>query len=197
MKRLAWIVLTLITACGSGADMLNHKGVCDDFPAYATSQYILPYDVGQSYEVTQKSCGGFSHTGSYRYSYDFGMEIGEAVHASRSGTVTEIKEDVKDGAYPDNHIYIQHSDGTLATYLHLTENGALVDKGEQVTQGQKIGLSGDTGRSTGPHLHFSVYENEDQTTSIPISFSNTSAQILGLEAGTSYVAGDFTPDEFE
>src|SRR3989339_531933 len=116
MKHFAWILLPLFTACGSGADMLNHKGVCDDFPAYATSQYVLPYAVGASFEVNQKSCGGFSHNGSYRYSYDFGMEIGDAVHASRSGKVTEIKEDIADGEYPDNHIYILHSDGTLATY---------------------------------------------------------------------------------
>lgn len=180
---------------------MNHKGVCDDFPEYSTSQYILPWKVGETYKVSQKSCGGFSHTGSYRYSYDFVMDIGTAVYASRSGMVTETKEDIEDGAMPDNHIYIEHTDGSVATYLHLTKNGSLVEAGDSVSQGQQIGLSGNSGRSTGPHLHFAVYTTsfdlETLNKTLAVSFSNTSAQIMGLQNDTDYTATTFTVDEFE
>ena len=200
-----FIMLTLLlffNGCGTGADSMNHKGLCDDFPEYSTSKYILPWAQGESYTVSQKSCGGFSHTGSYRYSYDFVMDIGTELHASRSGTVTKVKEDIDDGKMPDNHIYIQHSDGTIATYLHLTKNGSDVEEGDQVTQGQLIGRSGNSGRSTGPHLHFAVYESTldeetNQGKTLAVSFSNTSSQIMGLENDIEYTAEGFTPDQFE
>ena len=194
------LVAFTLAACGTGSGALNHKGVCDDYPEWSTSKYILPWEVGKSYLVTQKSCGGFSHTGNYRYAYDFGMEIGEKIHAARAGVVVQAKGDSLDGVpgQSDNHVYIQHSDGTIAQYLHLTENGALVILGDIVVQGQLIGHSGNTGRSTGPHLHFAVVENgEIGAKSLPVSFSNTDAQIMGLEEDREYQAQSFIANEFE
>ena len=56
-----------------------------------------------------------------------------------------------------NHVKIDHGNGRVSIYGHL--NGYYVQKGDAVTKGQTIGLSGSTGMSTGPHLHFGVTEN--------------------------------------
>jgi murein DD-endopeptidase MepM/ murein hydrolase activator NlpD len=67
-----------------------------------------------------------------------------------------------------NFIRILHADGSMAVYAHLAEHGALVRQGQPVETGQRIGLSGNTGYSTAPHLHFAVQVNRGgQLTSIP------------------------------
>ena len=58
-----------------------------------------------------------------------------------------------------NFIRILHEDGTMALYAHLREEGALVRVGQRVRGGQQIGLSGNTGFTTGPHLHFVIQVN--------------------------------------
>jgi murein DD-endopeptidase MepM/ murein hydrolase activator NlpD len=67
-----------------------------------------------------------------------------------------------------NFIRILHDDGSMALYAHLAVDGVLVRIGQEVTAGQRIGLSGNTGFSTGPHLHFAVQVNRGmQLMSIP------------------------------
>jgi murein DD-endopeptidase MepM/ murein hydrolase activator NlpD len=61
-----------------------------------------------------------------------------------------------------NHIIIRHSDGTLAKYWHLIKEGAFVEVGDDVNKGQVIGLSGNTGYSAFPHLHFKVVNIMDR-----------------------------------
>jgi murein DD-endopeptidase MepM/ murein hydrolase activator NlpD len=56
-----------------------------------------------------------------------------------------------------NHVTIKHADGSYAEYVHLKQNGVLVHLNEHVKKGQIIALSGNTGQSTGPHLHFCIY----------------------------------------
>ncbi len=71
-------------------------------------------------------------------------------------------------------IIIQHEDGSRAGYWHLQHNGALVNVGDTVEQGQEIGLSGKTGLALFPHLHFLVWTNRDgQWKQVPTRF-NTS-----------------------
>ena len=71
-----------------------------------------------------------------------------------------------------NFIEIQHDDGTVAHYHHLRLMGVRVEKGQRVEQGELIGLSGNTGYSTGPHLHFAVTKldslGESASIEIPI-----------------------------
>jgi murein DD-endopeptidase MepM/ murein hydrolase activator NlpD len=55
-----------------------------------------------------------------------------------------------------NHVIIEHGDGTYGNYWHLKHNGALVNVGDTVKQGQVIGLAGKTGYAAFPHLHFEV-----------------------------------------
>ncbi|RKE98891.1 peptidoglycan DD-metalloendopeptidase family protein [Ichthyenterobacterium magnum] len=65
---------------------------------------------------------------------------------------------------PWNAVYVQHSDGSVAWYGHM-KNGSLTSKnvGDIVTQGEYLGIVGSSGNSTGPHLHFEVYTDDNYT----------------------------------
>ncbi|MDX3076567.1 M23 family metallopeptidase [Streptomyces sp. NPDC088354] len=81
---------------------------------------------------------------------DFAVAIGTDVHAVHSGTVVTAGWG---GAY-GNNIVIRHSDNTYSQYGHLSKIKVRV--GEHVNTGEEIALSGNTGNSTGPHLHFEI-----------------------------------------
>lgn len=181
----------LLLRCGSGAPELTFAGICDGYTDYKASSYVVPWEVGTVQTVNQGNCGSASHNGKVKYAYDFDMEIGKKVYASRAGTVYEVIKDRTDGngcAAGENHIFIQHSDGSVAKYLHLTFNGAIVSEGATVTQGQQIGLSGNSGCSSGPHLHFEVNNNRDSGITIPVTFKNVGSNPRGLQSGQSYTA---------
>lgn len=84
---------------------------------------------------------------------DIGVSSGSTVMASSSGRVVSAGWNGDYGYC----ILLQHPDGRQTRYAHL--NKVLVSAGESVSQGQKIALSGNTGRSTGPHLHFELIIN--------------------------------------
>ena len=83
---------------------------------------------------------------------DFSVPVGTDVHAAAAGTVVAAVS-TSDGAM-GKHITLEHADGVRTQYLHLS--AVNVAPGDQVAAGQVIGKSGNTGRSTGPHLHFTV-----------------------------------------
>ena len=87
---------------------------------------------------------------TYHKGVDFAVPIGTAVMASCGGTVTRAGW----GSGYGYCVYIQHPDGKSTRYGHLSK--VLVKAGQTVSQGQKIALSGNTGVSTGPHLHFEI-----------------------------------------
>jgi murein DD-endopeptidase MepM/ murein hydrolase activator NlpD len=106
------------------------------------------------------------------------MPFGAEITAARSGTVTEIANGYRDDDPTPGHengVFVLHDDGTMAMYLHLSEEGVLVDVGDDVTMGDVIGLVGTTGTSI-PHLHFEVWEGQGEGTrwyrSLPTSFAN-------------------------
>jgi murein DD-endopeptidase MepM/ murein hydrolase activator NlpD len=81
---------------------------------------------------------------------DFRASIGTPVHATNAGTVILARPLYFEG----NCIMLDHGQGLLTIYMHLSE--FKVKEGDKVAAGQLIALSGGTGRSTGPHLHFAV-----------------------------------------
>jgi len=91
---------------------------------------------------------GKTHTG-----IDYGISTGTKVMASCGGKVIQAGWN---GGY-GYCITIQHANGIKTRYAHLSK--VLVSVGQTVTQGQKIALSGNTGNSTGPHLHFEIIVN--------------------------------------
>ncbi len=86
---------------------------------------------------------------------DLGVVTGTEVRASRAGTVTKAGWG---GAY-GYCVFIDHGDGVETRYAHLSELN--VSEGDYVSQGDVIALSGNTGRSTGPHLHFEIRINDE------------------------------------
>jgi murein DD-endopeptidase MepM/ murein hydrolase activator NlpD len=139
-------------------------------------QYMLPYPLGTSHQLIQGNNGPHTHNkkGSI-YAYDFKMPVGSLVSAVRGGVVGYINvrntEGGDDKAYINqgNVLMVCHSDGTVAVYAHLKHQGALVDVGDHVFAGQVIALSGNTGYTTGPHLHFVLMVGER---SVPLQFRN-------------------------
>lgn len=128
--------------------------------------YLLPLRQPQ-FRIDQGYGGHFSHTEpEHRYAVDFAAEIGTPVLAAREGVVMQVESDFDKAGlnlekYGDraNFVRILHPDGSMALYAHLDTDGVLVRPGQRVGAGQQIGRSGNTGFSTGPHLHFAVQVN--------------------------------------
>ena len=158
--------------------------------------YSLPYSSGKSYRIIQGYGSRFSHTGLEEFAVDWDMPVGTAVHAARAGVVARVEESHSRGCWQDgcgkfaNFIVILHGDGTTGEYYHLSKYGALVEVGETVAQGQKIGYSGNTGHTTMPHLHFAVYRAIawGKTQSIPVRFEGANGMIDRPRPGARYQA---------
>ncbi len=128
------------------------------------ASYRLPYRDGLAFHIGQApGSRATTHTEpESRYAVDIAMPEGTPVVAARDGVViyTEARQ-VYGGQSPDlrnraNAVRIRHADGTMALYAHLAHDGVQVYPGQLVTAGRQIGLSGSTGYSSGPHLHFAV-----------------------------------------
>ena len=158
--------------------------------------YSLPYAPGRTYRVTQGYDGEFSHHGGNRFAIDWALPEGTAVHAARGGLVVKVKDDSNRGGGNvsfdkyNNYVLIRHSDGTLGQYCHLKKGGMTVREGDIVNDGDVIARSGNTGFSSGPHLHFSVYKmrNGKERESIPVKFKISDGTAATLKAGRRYTA---------
>ncbi len=82
-----------------------------------------------------------------------GVGYGTAVHAAKAGTVIISQYSSSYG----NFVVVSHGEGNTTLYAHMSTR--LVEAGESVEQGGILGLTGSTGHSTGPHLHFEISEN--------------------------------------
>lgn len=88
-----------------------------------------------------------------RNAVDFGVSVGTPVMSFKSGTVIVAKSSGYNGGY-GNYIVVNHEGSCQTQYSHLSK--VQVSVGDKVSMGETIGLSGNTGRSTGPHLHLNV-----------------------------------------
>src|SRR5690554_6572784 len=128
-------------------------------------EYAWPLASRQA-RITQGWGGRSSHaTAADRHAVDLATPVGTPVLAARDGVVMQVESGFSASAFDPrlhgraNFIRILHDDGTMALYAHLDASGASVRAGERVRRGQRIGLSGNTGFSAGPHLHFVVQAN--------------------------------------
>lgn len=128
--------------------------------------YLLPVDTSQ-WRIDQGWNGKFSHNDPQSmHAVDINVVEGTPVRAARAGTIMQV-EDNFEGAGLDrekfggraNHVRVLHDDGSMAVYAHLQSDSVLARPGARVREGQQIGLSGNTGYSTGPHLHFAIQIN--------------------------------------
>ena len=112
--------------------------------------YIKPISGGRLTSGFGKRNRPTKGASSFHKGVDWATPVGTAVMASSSGTVTRAGW----GSGYGYCVYIRHPDGKETRYGHLSK--VLVKVGQSVDQGQKIALSGNTGVSTGPHLHFEI-----------------------------------------
>lgn len=131
-----------------------------------TARYLVPFTLAGGAEIHQAWGGRFSHTDKENYhAVDFALPIGTPVVAARAGVVVDVMDDYfETGLDPKlatkaNSIRIVHTDGTMAVYAHIQLDAAFVSVGSRVRAGQQIARSGNSGFSSGPHLHFVVQRN--------------------------------------
>lgn len=138
--------------------------------------YQLPIAPDATVRIGQGFGGKFSHDQPHsRYAVDFTLPLGTPILAARAGKVMDLErwfhragQNVERDGPRANYVRVLHEDGTMAVYAHLDYNSIQVRPGQQVEQGQLLGRSGNTGFSTGPHLHFSIQINRNmQLVSIP------------------------------
>ena len=164
---------------------------CLDIQDDPIGAYRYPWKAGDSYTVGQGNNNpSGSHNGSQAWAFDFSLPAGTQVRAARAGTVEWLQETQTTTYNPNlpsvpgnmpfpkgslqnwgNAVRIRHAGGFTSWYFHLQANGVSVKVGDVVTQGQVIAVSGNTGRSSGPHLHFQVQaDSENWGQSVPCTF---------------------------
>ncbi len=154
--------------------------------------YLPPFARNAQFRISQAFGGQFSHTDKQNhYAVDIVMPVDTAIHAARSGKVMEVNNDYfKSGikkTYKSraNSIRILHDDGSMAIYAHLALEKAQVYPGLRIAAGQLIGYSGNTGYSTGPHLHFAIQLNKGmKLVSVPFNFMDNEGAVKRPVAGT-------------
>jgi len=167
----------------------------------AQAIYYPPIASYRKFQISQAFNGPFSHTDKQnKYAVDLAMPEGSEVHAARAGVVMNLENDYYKGgtdkqAYKTraNSIRILHDDGSMAVYAHLQVDRAQVYAGMPVKAGQIIAYSGNTGYSSGPHLHFAVQVNQGMNlVAVPFKFSDRQGRLSEPKAG-QWLSG-FAPD---
>ena len=151
--------------------------------------FHLPYPAGMAFIVSQGNGGLFTHNpgGASEFAWDFDMPEGTPVVAAAAGKVVYISQDYQGGGFTDqyegkaNYVVLEHPDGLHSLYFHLAYQGVVVELGQQVAAGQIIAMSGNTGHSTGPHLHFEVQGSNwpNGAMSIPVTFAEAGVPRTG------------------
>ncbi|UJR84826.1 M23 family metallopeptidase [Sandaracinus amylolyticus] len=114
-------------------------------------RFQLPFPCGQVWAGQTRT----NHSPLNSVDFNRANDIGDAVVAAAAGTVTRVANE-GNRSY-GRWIEIDHGNGYRTRYAHLNSQGVSV--GQRVTQGQRIGTVGDTGGSSGPHLHYEVRRN--------------------------------------
>jgi murein DD-endopeptidase MepM/ murein hydrolase activator NlpD len=162
-----------------------------------TEPYRAPFAVSTNFVVSQAFPESMTHvTPDSYHAVDFAMPIGTDIHAARGGIVFDVAStNFRGGTDPErdliaaNLVRILHDDGTFAVYAHLNWNTIRVKPGDQVARGQYIADSGNTGFSSGPHLHFAVIRNRGQgLESVPVVFRGPDGGTISPQAGRPLVA---------
>lgn len=145
--------------------------------------YRVPFAVSSDFPISQAYPDAITHnTPDSYFAVDIAMPVGTDVFAARAGVVFDVAADnyksglnlERDGPNA-NVVRILHDDGTYAIYAHLNWNSIRVRPGDRVKRGEYIADSGNTGYSSGPHLHFAVVRNVGmRLESVPFQFQGSS-----------------------
>lgn len=122
----------------------------------------------------------------------------EPILSPGEGTVVELRNDVRDAPNPGtgwmdpfaadirgNYVVIEHAEDEYSVLGHLIPGSITVREGEEVTRGQEVGLCGNSGNSSEPHLHFHVQDRRDFFTAagLPVIFDDVSVDGVRSESG--------------
>ena len=148
--------------------------------------YAWPLRESRRSRISQ-TFGGTTHDEAFsKFAIDIAVKEGTPVVAARSGVVVFLEDrffesglnraDFRDKA---NHVRILHDDGSMATYAHLAPDSVNLVPGQRVAVGDEIGRSGNTGFSSGPHLHFAILVNRDmKIVSIPFRMDGVKLPVV-------------------
>lgn len=158
--------------------------------------YRAPFANARSFLVSQAPPDRFTHIDpSSRYAIDFAMPEGSAVHAARAGVVINVAHRFYRGGLTPasqdeaNFVQILHDDGTNAIYAHLQMDSIRVRPGQRVARGEYIASSGNTGFTSGPHLHFVVLRNAGmRSVSVPVMFAGPGNAEIAPRTGSTLTA---------
>jgi len=159
--------------------------------------YRAPFAIATNHTVTQAFPEVATHvTRDSHYAVDVSMPVGTDIMAARGGVVFDVAasnfrgglDPARDGPAA-NVVRILHDDGTYAIYAHLNTNSIRVRPGDRVQRGQYIADSGNTGFSSGPHLHFAVVRNAGMAIeSVPVTFMGQNARTIVPASGMALTA---------
>lgn len=159
--------------------------------------YRAPFAVSTDYPISQAYPYAVTHAApDAHYAVDIAMPIGTDIYAARGGKVFQVAStnfrgglDLDTDVSAANLIRILHDDGTYGVYAHLNWNTIRVKPGDVVQRGEYIADSGNTGFSSGPHLHFAVIRNAGmRPESVPIVFEGPNASEITPEMGNGLTA---------
>lgn len=158
--------------------------------------YRLPFDIGRAYYVSQAYPSRITHvTPDSIYAVDFALPDQTPIYAAREGRIINIAhEHFRGGAKLSmmneaNFVEVLHDDDTVAMYAHLHWDSIRVRTGDRVQRGQYIANSGNTGFTTGPHLHFVVVRNTGlEAESVPVTFAGSAGEAVTPQTGIKLTA---------
>ena len=158
--------------------------------------YRAPFPLGATFTVTQAYPTHITHVSpDSRYAVDIALPDGTPVYAAREGTIINLRHDAFIGALDPtlldraNVIEVLHDDGTIAVYAHLHWDSIRVHVGQQVRVGEYIADSGNTGFTSGPHLHFAVWRNSPLgEIAVPVVFAGLGGTPVTAETAAALTA---------
>lgn len=142
-----------------GLDTLNHINRTGRLPGFADGGIVRPVTGGSYTSGFGESRGKYPHAGQ-----DIAVPVGTILRAAMRGTVMKASWNAITGR-TGKGIFLAHPGGRNTYYGHLSQIG--VGVGDYVSRGQIIGKTGNTGRSTGPHLHFEIWSNGQPINPMP------------------------------
>ncbi|MBS0378194.1 MAG: M23 family metallopeptidase [Proteobacteria bacterium] len=158
--------------------------------------YRAPFALGATFPISQAYPTAITHTSpDSRFAVDIVLPDGTPVYAARAGKIINLRHDAFIGALDRtlldraNVVEILHDDGTIAVYAHLHWDSIRVHIGQQVVRGEYIADSGNTGFSSGPHLHFAVWRNSPTgELAVPVSFEGPGGVAVVPQTGGELTA---------
>lgn len=140
--------------------------------AAARSDFLLPFPGGRRCWVIQGNDSAFNHNHgnlTQGFAWDFRRGCGTPVLAAAAGRVSRVIDSNDGIGGPNNLIEIEHPDGSVASYLHISKGSARVAVGAAVNQGDQIADVGSVGHSLTGHIHFHVRQGAD---TVPVRFAD-------------------------